>query len=106
VQKAYALLASQNGRSQIPMSRLLWRRSVAFSGRSKAPCWRFATFEVSPVQEYRAYTVGPDGHFIGYEPLVCGSDKEAIEKAKQFVDCHDVELSSGARLVIRLSHKT
>jgi hypothetical protein len=22
--------------------------------------------------EYRAYTVGDDGHFSGYEPFVCG----------------------------------
>jgi hypothetical protein len=55
--------------------------------------------------DYRAYTVGHDGHFIGYEPLVCGSDKEATEKAKRFVDGHDIELWSGARLVVRLSHK-
>ena len=55
--------------------------------------------------EYRAYKVGPDGHFTGYEPLVCGSDSEATEKARQLVDGHDVELWSGARFVIRLSHK-
>jgi hypothetical protein len=55
--------------------------------------------------DYRAYMVGPDGHFAGYEALVCGSDKEAIEKAKRLVDGHDVELWSGARLDLRLSHK-
>lgn len=57
------------------------------------------------MEEYRAYRVGPDGHFIGYEPLVCGSDSEAIEKAKRLLEGHDVELWSGVRLVIRLSHK-
>jgi hypothetical protein len=57
------------------------------------------------VAEYRAYAVGHDGHFVGYEPLVCGSDNEAIEKAKGLVDGHDVELWSGDRFVIRLSHK-
>jgi hypothetical protein len=55
--------------------------------------------------EYRAYTVGPDGHFNGIEPLTCANDAEAIEKARQLVDGHDVELWSGERLVIRLEHK-
>jgi hypothetical protein len=31
--------------------------------------------------EYRAYPVGIDGHFIGFEPLVCADDAGAIEKA-------------------------
>jgi hypothetical protein len=30
--------------------------------------------------EYRAYQVGLDGHFIGFEPLVCRDDSEATEK--------------------------
>jgi hypothetical protein len=53
--------------------------------------------------EYRAYTVGADEHFVGFEPLNCRDDAEAIEKAKRLVDGHDVELWSGTRLVIRLS---
>jgi hypothetical protein len=56
------------------------------------------------VVDYRAYTVGIDGHFIGYEPMKCADDIEAIEKAKRFVDGHDIELWSGERLVIRISH--
>jgi hypothetical protein len=55
--------------------------------------------------DYRAYTVGADGHFIGFEPMICADDVEAIEKAKRLVDGHDVELWSGARLVIRISHE-
>jgi hypothetical protein len=56
--------------------------------------------------DYRAYSVGPDGHFTGYEPLVCLSDKEAIEKAKHLVvDGHDVELWSGDRFIVRLESK-
>jgi hypothetical protein len=54
------------------------------------------------VAEYRAYTVGHDGHFTGFEPLVCADDAEAIEKAKRLVEKHDVELWSGDRIVIRL----
>jgi hypothetical protein len=48
--------------------------------------------------EYRAYTVGIDGHFVGYQPLVCADDAEAITKAKRLVDGHDIELWNGARL--------
>jgi hypothetical protein len=52
--------------------------------------------------EYRAYIVGDDGHFISFEGFICVDDSEAIDKAKRLVDGHDVELWSGARLVIRL----
>jgi hypothetical protein len=55
-----------------------------------------------PPLEYRAYTVGNDGHFIGYEAFVCANDTEATEKAKRLVDGHDVELWNGARFVIKL----
>jgi hypothetical protein len=52
--------------------------------------------------EYRAFTVGDDGHFIGFEPLVCADDTEAVAKAQRLVDGHDVELWSGERFVKRL----
>lgn len=52
--------------------------------------------------EYRAYIVGDDGHFIGFEPLVCADDREAIETAKRLVGEHPIELWSGNRLVQRL----
>jgi hypothetical protein len=55
--------------------------------------------------DYRVYRVGSDGHFVGYEPLICRDDAEAIEKAKRLVDGHDIELWSGPRLVIRVSRK-
>jgi hypothetical protein len=47
------------------------------------------------VAEYRAYTVGRDGHFNGIEPLNCADDAEAIEKAQRLVDGHDVGAVSG-----------
>jgi hypothetical protein len=53
--------------------------------------------------DYRAYFVGDDGHIIGFEPLVCADDGEAIEKAKRLTDKHPIEIWSGDRLVKRLS---
>jgi hypothetical protein len=57
------------------------------------------------VTGYRAYFVGIGGHFTKYEPLLCDSDDEAIDKAKRLVDGHDIELWSGSRLVVRLEAK-
>jgi len=53
--------------------------------------------------EYRAYTVGADGRFVGFEPLICADDYEAIEKAKRLIGIHAIELWSGNRFVKRLS---
>jgi hypothetical protein len=53
--------------------------------------------------EYRAYIVGDGEHFIGFEPLVCADDGEAIEKAKRLIDKHPIEIWSGDRLVKRLN---
>ena len=49
--------------------------------------------------EYRAYAVGGDGHFSGYEPLECANDEEAIKKAKILPQRHGVELWSGPGLI-------
>jgi hypothetical protein len=54
------------------------------------------------VAEYRAFTVGRDGHFSGCESLICADDAEAIVLAGRLVGIHDVELWSGERLVTRL----
>jgi hypothetical protein len=53
--------------------------------------------------EYRAYQGGLDGHFIGFEPLVCVDDAEATKKAQRLIDGHDVELWSGDRMVVRIN---
>ena len=52
--------------------------------------------------EYRAYIVGDDDHFLGFEEMVCRDDGEAVAKAKRLLDDHDIEVWSGDRLVIRL----
>jgi hypothetical protein len=57
------------------------------------------------VVEYRAYTVGDDSHFIGYQAFVCANDDEAVKAARRLVNGLDVELWSGARFVIRLDSK-
>jgi hypothetical protein len=49
--------------------------------------------------EYRAYLIGEDGHFIDAIPLVCADDAEAMEKTKQLIDGHDVELWQTTRKV-------
>ena len=71
----------------------------------------YGVFETSAgwglrVADYRAFTVGDDGHFTGFEPFVCADDVEAIEKAKRLVGSCDVELWCGDRLVIRLEAKS
>jgi hypothetical protein len=38
-------------------------------------------------------------------PLVCGSEDEAIEKAKRLLDDYDIELWSGERFIVRLERK-
>jgi hypothetical protein len=70
-------------------------------GVSKHRRWKGAG-----MAEYRAYTVGRDGHFVGVKTLTGADDAEAIDKAKPFVDGHDIELWNGDRLVTRLETST
>lgn len=53
--------------------------------------------------EYGAFLVGDDHHFVGFEPMVCRDDAEAITKARRLLDGHDVEIWSGDRFVVRLT---
>ena len=55
--------------------------------------------------DYRAYTVGSDGHFIDYHGFVCDNDADATERARQLVNGHDIELWSGERFIVRLKPK-
>jgi hypothetical protein len=103
VQKAHAISASQNWRSQIPVPRLPQYRSAAVAGSGQTPCWRIAAYGERLVPEYRAYTVGDDGHFEGFEPFSCYNDNEATAKACSLLHGKDIELWSGPRLVIHLT---
>jgi hypothetical protein len=53
--------------------------------------------------DYRAYTVGDDGHIVASRGFRCDNDRDAIEWAKQLMDARALELWSGERLVHRLN---
>jgi hypothetical protein len=55
--------------------------------------------------DYRAYVIGTDGHFFSSVTLECIDDSEAMEKAKQLVDGHDVELWQRDRKIAKFPHK-
>jgi hypothetical protein len=46
---------------------------------------------------YQAYIIGDDGHFKQSVLFFCPDDGAAIERAKQLVDGHDVELFRKSR---------
>jgi len=56
--------------------------------------------------EYRAYFVGSDGHLVGFEPIICPSDAEAIDRAQLLAIDESIELWSGARLVATLKQRS
>jgi hypothetical protein len=48
----------------------------------------FRTFQIRRVFrecQYRVYTVGADGHFKGFEELICCDDGEAVADSKRLV---------------------
>ena len=61
---------------------------------------------VEAAVEYRAYSVGDDGHIVRSNQFVAATDQVAVEEARQFVDGCDIELWSGDRLVARLKKQT
>jgi hypothetical protein len=55
---------------------------------------------------YRIFTIGTDGKFNGpSKNMECEDDDEAVGKAMQAVDGHDLELWDLMRLVARLPGK-
>jgi hypothetical protein len=55
--------------------------------------------------DYRAHTIGDDGHFISHRAFVCSNDEDAITWARQLLDGHPIELWSRERFVIRIERK-
>jgi len=54
------------------------------------------------MSDYRAYAIGPDGHFIKVEPMSCENDEEAIARARALAKEYPIEIWSGDRFVVRL----
>jgi hypothetical protein len=52
--------------------------------------------------EYRAYTIGDDGHIVACQPMVCLNDMAAIKQAQPLVNGRPIELWSGKRFIIKL----
>jgi hypothetical protein len=59
----------------------------------------------APVADYRAYTVGHDGHFTDCHARVCNDDRDAIDWAKQLGASHPIELWCGERFVVKFEPK-
>lgn len=55
--------------------------------------------------EYRAYLVGADGHFVGFEPMICRDDAEAVTKARRLLDDRHIEVWNCERFVAKLEAK-
>jgi hypothetical protein len=55
--------------------------------------------------DYRAYIVGSDGRFQGFEIIDAADDEAAVRAAKKFVDGHDVEVWQLDRKITVLTHE-
>lgn len=55
--------------------------------------------------DYRAYVIGSDGRFYRSVAIDCADDAEAVERAKRFLDGHDIELWQNDRKVATFDHK-
>jgi len=62
--------------------------------------------EVGSVPDYRVYFIGRDGHFLRAIDIQVASDQDAIAKALESRDGHEVEVWERTRFVRRLSDPT
>jgi hypothetical protein len=58
------------------------------------------------MSKYRAYLIGSDGEFKNSVSLECTDDAVALDKAKQLVDAHHVELWQYTRKIATFDHKS
>jgi hypothetical protein len=54
--------------------------------------------------DYRAYIVGPDGHFKTFEVIEASDDEQALKVAQKLADGHDVEVWQLDRKIAVLPH--
>ena len=52
--------------------------------------------------DYKVYRLDDTGHIVSREDIEAPDDEAAIEKARQFVDGHDIELWQLGRMVTLL----
>lgn len=52
--------------------------------------------------DFRAYVVGPDGHFVGVHEITAADREEATKIALKYVDGDPVELWEGAAWIATL----
>lgn len=52
--------------------------------------------------DYRAFSIGSDGHIDGSRSYKCASDEDALVWAAQWVETKALEIWCGARFVKRL----
>jgi hypothetical protein len=57
------------------------------------------------MQEYCAYIIGPDGHFLSRIDLHCADEGEAKECAVRLVDGQNVELWQGDRRIAEFKRR-
>ena len=51
---------------------------------------------------YRAYTIGPDGHFVDFLSIEAEDDLAALNAARNCLEGRDIEVGQQAREVGRL----
>ena len=54
--------------------------------------------------DYHAFVIGPDGHVQLRYDLYCATEADAIERAKQLVDGHDIELWHRDKKIATFKH--
>jgi hypothetical protein len=62
--------------------------------------------EVGSVPDYRVYFIGRDGHFLRAIDIQVASDQDAIARALELREGHEVEVWERTRFVRRLSDPT
>ena len=54
-----------------------------------------------PMQEYRAFVIGPGGRVVNRIDLLCADEAEARERASRLVEGEAIELWEGPRRIER-----